>query len=185
MGKSFFLFITVLSFFLACENGKVSESEERITKVEDNTEKLKELSVVIDLLNELDEKIILSEKLIKLWVAEQTVSDNQDKQELKKMIEAEIPTIKKTLEEKKKFLTKLQQEKMQSLIGDIDRLFIDYKEVMNSLSSFADYEDPINLFTAESLVDNDSEINAKTKKIGNDIQGLLKEMNRELKKLEK
>ena len=116
---------------------------ERITLVETPS-----LNYII----ELNNKIRKSKELITKWATVQLKDEDRDKVVYKKLVEEEVPELKKLINKVIKYWPEKEQEIMHQAFQDIDDLFALHKQITESLVTFTSYEDQSLTFVAEVMV---------------------------------
>ena len=124
----------------------------------------------VDMLNELYFQISESKMLIKNWVHIDKINDTPDKLKLIKLHSNAYPTLKTKLDSLKINWTEKEQQNYTRITKNIETLFEHHKYVMNMLSDFNSYSDPIKIFEAHTLVDQSGDISLLTDSLLNDIR---------------
>ena len=115
-------------------------------------------------LTELKLLIVQSKMYIVKWVYVQTLDNTQEKNNLRLIINKKYPKTKVDIGVLSAGWEEDQQIKMAKLFEQIDLLFKMDKEIMETLTSFEDYDDAMNIMFMTSSVD-EGEINQLTKEI--------------------
>jgi len=111
-----------------------------------------------NLLQKLSYQVAETKMLIKNWVFVSPQTNSPDKIRLKELQESEIPELIDEL----KFLSQDWEDDEKQLLLDIEDHFYNnlipsQKEVMNLLKTFEDYNDAMLVFTAQSLVEDETD----------------------------
>lgn len=156
----FIIFIfTLTTIYVNTGNETFEESKdlnERITGIETPS-----LNYII----ELNNKISKSKELITKWATLQLKDEDRDKAVYQKLVEEEIPNIKKKINKVIKFWPEKEQKIMHNAFAKIDSLFTLHKQVTETLITFTSYEDQSLTFMAEILVETGGEIDVQTNKV--------------------
>jgi len=127
------------------------------------------LSLVNDLYDVIDETRMLS----KNWVFIEKQSDTPDKLKLIDIQNITYPKLKKEINTKINYWDSTNQQLYKNIYKAIeDTLFPLQKTVMESLSNFEDYEDPMVVFTINPMVLEGGDIIVSTNNILNNISKL-------------
>lgn len=143
----FFTLIAVFIFNAALSVYTLRESENIIKK---NTEIL---DPSLEGIKEFEKLVLRSKMYTTNWVYLR-VNEQEDKQSLKQLHNVEYPTLK----EKIKNLTlywedRKQVQRMDSIFNKFEKLLLVEKDIMQTLVSFDDYQDPIKTFEAGDKVE--------------------------------
>jgi hypothetical protein len=84
--------------------------------------------------------------------------ESESKAGLKKMIEKDYPQLKAELDQLAQRWSAGDREALKVTWGSVSGIFSIEKEIMQTLSSFADYEDPARVFSIRSQFDRDGEL---------------------------
>ncbi len=129
-------------------------------------------------INELLEMINNSKLLIKNWVFIDKVEKTPDKQKLKQLHEVNYPSLTIQLQRISKKWNPEHQEMYREINTTIrDTLFVYHQLVMDMLSTFESYEDPMILFEVEPMVQDGGEIMNYTEKVERRLSKLKSELD--------
>jgi serine phosphatase RsbU (regulator of sigma subunit) len=154
-GFGILIFLSLINFILTFKT--VSESSEI------NKEITEIYNPSVDKLEELNLMLVRSKLLITNWLSQQKATQSS-KIDLPKLIYEDYPKLEKDLKELSQNWDEEEQEQLNVLIEKIHTLFASHSEVMNMLSTFADYEDPLSKILAEEVV-NDGAIETQTTEV--------------------
>lgn len=158
IGFGVLIFLTLVAFLLT--NITLKSSRQTTNQVTDV------YTPSVGYLKDLNSLIIRSQMLINNWVYYQSNDSNPNKNEMRKVIRIQYPTLRKTI---KTYEAKWSDEKtkkaLDSVFVDIDSLFSQEKIIMSQLNSFISYEDPAALFIVRPMVDEDGVISIQSKNI--------------------
>ena len=133
----------------------------------------------VSYLEDLSFLINNSKMLIKNWVFVERKSDTPDKLNLIEVHEEKFPEIIKKLSKISKKWTKAEQVTFQNLSVTIkDTLFVKHKEIMQSLSSFDSYDDPMVVFEINPMVEEGGEVITITDNILKELGSLSEKLNK-------
>jgi serine phosphatase RsbU (regulator of sigma subunit) len=122
-------------------------------------------------LDRLDQLMSQSQSYITLWASVQS-KDTQQKRNLNRLLETDYPEIKININKLAYEWDPDDRELLQKIYKDINSVFVDYEEVMNSFNSFASYNDAFLVFTFSEMVEDGGTIDVKVKAIRRDIKAL-------------
>jgi methyl-accepting chemotaxis protein len=158
--------LSYISIFIAFQKSK---------KMTQDNQKIYAPSVTY--LNELYILINNSKLLAKNWVFIERHNDTPDKLKLKYLHEIDFPRILKELNNVSKHWTPGQQKKLKNLQITIkDTLFVLHKNIMQQLSTFESYEDPMIIFEINPLIEENGEITLITAKVLSQLDGIANEL---------
>lgn len=119
-----------------------------------------------------------SKMLIKNWVYIEVKSNTPDKKKLKSLHSQEFPVLVSKIRSIYKNWTPAEQASFDTVFVKLnDTLFPLHKEIMNKLSSFESYDDPMVVFEIKSMVE-DGEVIIVT----DEVIGMVDELSKALKK---
>jgi len=128
-------------------------------------------------LNELYILINNSKLLAKNWVFIERHNDTPDKLKLKNLHKVDYPRVSKELERLSQYWTDDQQKVFKKIEKTIkDTLFVEHQNIMEQLSSFESYEDPMIIFEINPLVEENGDIILVTAKILKDLESIISEI---------
>jgi serine phosphatase RsbU (regulator of sigma subunit)/CHASE3 domain sensor protein len=93
----------------------------------------------VEALEDLNLSVVKSKMLIYSWVF--TSGDNEEKEELKKLIKTDYPVIVKRIRKLEKAWNEEDAKKVDDIFKQIDKLFKELKNTMNNLGTFESYDD--------------------------------------------
>ncbi len=125
------------------------------------------------LLMEFNSMIITSEKLIGNWIFIQSDDDSQDKKQLRELNSKVYPEIKSKLEEIAVHWDVEMQEKLEEIFNLVDLLFVTQKYIMEELSSWESYDDPMTLFLVRPMMEPGGDIVNYTSQINEMLDELI------------
>ena len=118
-------------------------------------------------LEELKTLIIESKMLIMNWVTVQ-ISDDEDKFRLKDLLADDYPALKEDVLFLAVNWTDKEQDQINSIMRNIDNLFVFLEEIMMQMNTFASYEDPMVVFMIKPSVEG-GEVDILASKIISDL----------------
>ncbi len=127
----------------------------------------------MSLLMEFGNMIVTSEKLIGNWIFVQSIDDTRDKNELREINRKEYPELKMQIEEISVNWEEEEREKLDSVFKLVDELFLTHRFVMNELSDFASYDDPMVVFEIRPMMEPGGEIVEYTRQVLDDLNDLI------------
>ncbi len=128
-------------------------------------------------LNELYILTNNSKLLAKNWVFIERHNDTHDKLKLKNLHKVDYPRVSKELERLSQYWTADQQKVFKKIQKTIkDTLFVQHQNIMEQLSSFESYEDPMIIFEINPLVEENGDIILATAKILKDLESIISEI---------
>jgi methyl-accepting chemotaxis protein len=121
-------------------------------------------------LNQLTEMLNNSKMLVKNWVYIDTQSDTPDKLKLKALHEVDFPELHGQILSISQSWSVEEQEEYQTAYAEItDKLFPMHKEIMEQLSDFESYDDPMILFMVTPMVEPGGDIELATNAVLNEL----------------
>ncbi|HET6244414.1 MAG: SpoIIE family protein phosphatase [Bacteroidetes bacterium] len=159
------ILLTITAFFFTQNTiNKSKEINDEITNV---------ISPSVGALEELNLMIVRSKMYITNWAFIQSSDDNFDKEKLRKLINEDYPELKRKINELSLNWSLDEQNTISSIFSLIELLFKEHKEIMTNLNSFSSYDDPTIVFFFRPTVDEDGEIDTKTKIILENLSDLI------------
>lgn len=130
-------------------------------------------------LQECNSMVNNSQMLIKNWVHIERNSDTPDKKKLRNMHNVQFPKLQSDLQE----ISKAWEEEEQKLLATIltgisDTLFKDHQMIMDRLKNFADYEDIMNTWEINPMVEDGGQVIDETNRILAQIEVLTEMMTK-------
>lgn len=129
-----------------------------------NDEIINVINPSVEVLEELNLRILYSKMLITNWAFITSSDDNIDKQNLRKLINQEYPTLKKRIQKLSVNWSNEERDNIAVIFNLIESLFSDHQNIMSQLNSFESYEDPNIVFFIRPTVE-DGDVDFKTKLI--------------------
>lgn len=131
----------------------------------------------VKVLQELKFSILETRLLMLSWVKEQKA--HGDKEQLLNYRKKEYPETKRQLEELSANWSESQRDSLHVLFNNIDYLFeMQNKDVIYALSDFADYEDPMIFFFAQSSLEEGGEVLMATNQVMGNLNNLIEAQKR-------
>jgi hypothetical protein len=127
----------------------------------------------MNLLMELKNQIVESEKLIGSWIFIQSIDDTQDKNRLRELLNNDYPVLKDELIRISQNWNEEQTSQLNELIRLTGELFITYGFVMEELSDFMDYDDVMVIFEIRPMMEDGGTISRNTDQIIESLDNLL------------
>ncbi len=122
-------------------------------------------------LERLDQLLTQSQSYITIWALVQS-KDTQQKRKLSWLLEEDYPEIKKNINKLAYDWDYDDVELLQKIYREINKLFIDYEDIMNSFISFKSYNDAFLYFAKSEMVEDGGNIDLAVKDIRRDIKNL-------------
>lgn len=119
----------------------------------------------VDALQELKIMILNSKLLISTWTVIQGAPDHPEKQNLVTLQKKTYPQLKSRILELANNWKEEEKAISNTIFEEIDKLFILHKRIQETLITFESYEDPLNKFEANSMLEDGGEIDFQTDKI--------------------
>ncbi len=124
-------------------------------------------------LQECNAMVTSSQMLIKNWVFIERTQDTPDKKRLQNMHDVQFPKLQNELLEISKNWEPEEREKLEIILTGInDTLFADHKEIMRRLHSLADYDDIMNTWEINPMVEDGGQVIDETNKLLSEIEDL-------------
>ncbi|MDQ3192858.1 MAG: SpoIIE family protein phosphatase [Bacteroidota bacterium] len=160
------LILLTITAFVFTQNtiNKSKEINDEITNV---------ISPSVGALEELNLMIVRSKMYITNWAFIQSSDDNFDKVKLRKLIYEDYPELKSKINKLSENWSLEEQNSIQSIFSLIEMLFKEHKDIMTNINSFSSYDDPTIVFFFRPTVDEDGEIDTKTKIILENLSDLI------------
>ncbi len=135
----------------------------------------------MSLLMEFSNMIVTSEKLIGNWIFVQSSDDTRDKNELREINRTEYPRLKRELEEISQDWQSEEKDTLQEIFQLVDELFLTHQFVMDDLSDFASYDDPMVVFQIRPMMEPGGEIVEYTREILDKLDNLIEIQQRNVR----
>lgn len=124
-------------------------------------------------LQECNAMVTSSQMLIKNWVFIERTQDTPDKKRLQNMHDVQFPKLQNELLEISKNWEPEERKKLEIILTGInDTLFADHKEIMRRLHSLADYDDIMNTWEINPMVEDGGQVIDETNKLLSEIEDL-------------
>jgi len=176
--KILFGFITLILIFIIYSGITIFTVSSNSSIIEKNATVIKPSLTSIKDFNVL---IIRSKMLVTNWVYLQ--SNEADKESLKKIHEEEYPALEEQITElKDEWEDKSEAAEMDTIFAEYKELLAVQQEIMGSLVTFEDYEDPIVKFMASESIER--EVIPRTDSIIADLNAVLVEKQKESEVIE-
>ncbi len=124
-------------------------------------------------LMEFNNLIVESEKLIGNWIFIQSYGDTSDKNKLRNIVNEDYPALKQNLVEIAENFRPEDRDSLSDVFVMVDELFVTYNYVMNQLSNFESYDDPMVLFEVRPMMEQGGEIVESTENITQRLESLI------------
>jgi PAS domain-containing protein len=105
------------------------------------------------LLMEFNNMIVESEKLVGTWIFIQSLDDTRDKNRLRELINIDYPALKSQVEAISVNWSEEEQNTLEEVFAKVEGLFREHRYVMNELSDFGSYDDPMVLFEIRPMME--------------------------------
>jgi len=132
--------IFVLTYITLHESRKIND---QITKIYNPS---------VDVLEDLNLLIVESKMLIMRWVEVQ-ISDDPDKEKLRKVIAEDYPKKKEEILKLAEFWSLDEQKQIAEVMISVENLIILLEQIMSQLNTFESYEDPMVVFMIRPMVE--------------------------------
>jgi serine phosphatase RsbU (regulator of sigma subunit) len=157
LGFAVVILSTIVAFYIT--NKTFVESQEINEQITTNH------TPSIAKLEELKLMIVRSKMLINNWVYLSSPSENEDKVALNRLTVSEYPKLKLELENLSKQWEDSTKASIDPLLDNIEMLWSNHEIVKQTLSGLEAYNDPFNIFTANSMVEEGGDIDQLTDQI--------------------
>lgn len=145
-----------------------------LTRVQNVNERNSEVYVPsMNLLMELKNQIVESEKLIGTWIFIQSIDDTPDKTRLRTLINTDYPALREDLLEISQEWNEEQREELNDVLRQIGELFITYGFVMDELSDFMSYDDVMVIFEIRPMMEEGGTIVRNTRELIQSLDALI------------
>ena len=176
--KILFGFITLILIFVIYSGITIFTVSSNSSIIEENATVIKPSLTSIKDFNVL---IIRSKMLVTNWVYLQ--SNETDKESLRKIHEEEYPALKEQINDlKEEWEDEAQAAEMDTIFTEYEDLLAVQQEIMGSLVTFEDYEDPIVKFMASESIER--EVIPRTDSIIVNLNAVLVEKQKESELIE-
>jgi len=176
VSQKLILGFTVITFVVLISYLLIFYSFHKSKKITQDNQEIYEPSV-----NNLNSLFILineSKLLAKNWVFVERHSDTPDKLKLKKIHEIHYLELSKNLKKLSKYWTVHQQEALKNIqISIEDSLFVQHQNIMEQLSTFESYEDPMIIFEINPLVEEGGEVSVLSSNILKELEAIVLEIS--------
>lgn len=125
-------------------------------------------------LMDLNNTIVISQKLIADWVFIQSFDNAQNKTDLRTLINEDYPEKKAELLQMSANFSKEDQDTLRLILEKIDDLFVSYDYVMQGINSFDSYDDPMIIFEVRPMMEQGGEIIVKANDIISSLEDMIK-----------
>ncbi|MFP4287773.1 MAG: GAF domain-containing protein [Bacteroidales bacterium] len=132
-------------------------------------------------LMEFNNLIVESEKLIGNWIFIQSYDDTSDKNKLRNIVNEDYPALKQNLVEIAENFRPEDRDSLSDVFVMVDELFVTYNYVMNQLSNFESYDDPMVLFEIRPMMEQGGEIVESTQDITQKLESLIQNQQERVK----
>ena len=174
-GFGVLIFLTVVVFYLT--NDTLNKSKKINDMIHDT------YNPSVYQLEKLSFQLNESQRLISEWVNIQSSEDTPNKLALKELVSAGIPFQKKIVTNLSKKWVDEERSMAVNIFGRVDTLVLmNYDEIMDKLMFFDDYDDPINKFLANTLLD---EVRESLAELNVDLNHLIDLQKENAKKVSK
>ncbi len=127
----------------------------------------------MNLLMELKNQIVESEKLIGTWIFIQSIDDTRDKNRLRELLRDDYPRLRGELDEIAQSWNEEELNELNEIFRLIDELFVTYRYVMDELSDFSAYDDVWVVFEIRPMMEDGGTIVRNTTQIIDNLDNLL------------
>jgi len=154
LGFAIVILSTIVAFYIT--NTTFVESQEINEEITNNH------TPSIAKLEELKLMIVRSKMLISNWVYLPSPSENEDKVLLNRLTVSDYPNLKLELEELSQRWDDSTRATLDPLFDNIEMLWSNHEFVKQALNSLDNYNEPMNLFMANSMVEEGGDIDNYT-----------------------
>lgn len=127
----------------------------------------------VEALEDLNLTVVKSKMLIYSWVF--TSGDNEEKEELKKLISKDYPNLLKRIRTLEKSWNEEDAKNVENIFKKVDALFVDLKTTMSNLGTFESYNDFMITESEEFEVKPGGKIDVQTNQILDDLDVIIKD----------
>lgn len=167
IGKKLSIGFTILIVFFLVVIGVVYYTLSQIQTVNNRNSNVYVPSM--RLLMEFNNLIVESEKLIGTWIFIQSYDDTPDKNRLRELINTDYPQLRAELQEVAVHYDQEAQDALFEVFRMVDELIITYRFVMDELSDFFSYDDPMVLFEIRPMMEPGGSIVRNTAQISTQL----------------
>ncbi len=171
IGRKLSIGFTILLLFFLISITAIYFTLVRVQNVNDRNSEVYVPSM--NMLMELKNQIIESEKLIGTWIFIQSIDDTPDKNRLRELLNTEYPELKVQLEQMSQQWNEEQQAELQEVFRLVGELLITYETVMDQLSDFMSYDDVMVIFEIRPMMEEGGTIVSNTGQILANLDQLL------------
>lgn len=150
------LFIIVVNYKTVVTLSKSSAINSKIVTIH---------SPSVDKLQELKIMTISSLLYVSKWVGQQGDLRFYEKQALIRLTEKEYPELRKEINQLSKNWSKQEIDQLTQIFAEMDVLLSKHEIIRTSLASFDDYEDEINVWAAQAMIEDGGEISDQTMRV--------------------
>lgn len=171
IGRKLSIGFSILILFFLISISAIYVTLNRVQKVNDRNSEIYVPSM--SYLMELKNQIVESEKLIGSWIFIQSIDDTSDKNRLRELISSDYPLLKEQLIEISDQWNQEQIEELNEVLRMVGELFATYDIVMQQLSDFMSYDDPMVLFEIRPMMEDGGTITQNTDQVIERLDALL------------
>lgn len=171
IGRKLSIGFTILILFFLISITVIYFTLTRVQSVNDRNSEIYVPSM--NMLMELKNQIVESEKLIGTWIFIQSIDDNPDKNRLRALINEDYPVLREDLLEISQQWNEEQKEELQEVLRQIGELFITYSFVMDELSDFMSYDDVMVIFEIRPMMEEGGTIVRNTRELIKSLDTLI------------
>jgi PAS domain-containing protein len=171
IGRKLSIGFTILLLFFLISITAIYQTLSRVQNVNNRNSEVYAPSM--NLLMELKNQIVESEKLIGSWIFIQSINDTQDKNRLRELLNTDYPLLKEELVQISKNWNEEQITQLNEILRLAGELFITYGFVMEELSDFMDYDDVMVIFEIRPMMEDGGTISRNTDQLIANLDQLL------------
>lgn len=171
IGRKLSIGFTILLLFFLISITAIYTTLNRVQNVNDRNSEIYVPSM--NLLMELKNQIVESEKLIGGWIFIQSIDDTKDKNRLRTLLNEDYPSLIGRLTEIASQWNAEQRDELNEILSQVNNLFETHKYVMGSLSDFLNYDDVMVIFEIRPMMEDGGAISASTSAITEKLNNLL------------
>ncbi len=171
IGRKLSIGFTILLLFFLISIAAIYQTLNRVQNVNDRNSEVYVPSM--NLMMELKNQIVESEKLIGSWIFIQSIDDTQDKNRLRELLSTDYPQLKQQLLAISEQWNEEQTQQLNDMLRQVEELFVTYDYVMESLSDFMDYDDVMVIFEIRPMMEDGGTISQSTNTILENLDQLL------------
>jgi len=171
IGRKLSIGFSILIIFFLVSISAIYFTLNRVQRVNDRNSEVYVPSM--SFLMELKNQVVESEKLIGSWIFIQSIDDTSDKNRLRDLINSDYPLLRQQLTDISAQWNQEQVDELNEVLRMVGELFATYDIVMEQLSDFMSYDDPMVLFEIRPMMEDGGAITQNTDQVIERLDALL------------